>query len=286
MTLATATNAIERAQTNVRSTAQCAPIRTPFGPASGVFLQRWHMARRMLDSASSESAPLHYSRIQLSMHSHSNESRTQDAGPTGEPRRRFLARWPSWLMVSGLVAGYGAFAGIIGRFLFPRSESRSWQFVIDVQSVEKGASLTFRSPGGQQVVISRIGESGADDDFIALSSVCPHLGCQVHWEPQNDRFFCPCHNGAFDPQGNPIAGPPKDANQTLPRYRLRIERRNEQDPGLLYIEIETERLVAVNCESSCQGTCRIARGDRLETIRLASLGENQVSGISSRSNLG
>lgn len=204
----------------------------------------------------------------------------------GEPRRRFLARWPSWLMVSGLIAGYGTFAGIIGRFLFPRSETRSWQFVIDVQSVTLGQSLTYQSPGGQQVVISRIGQSGTDEDFIALSSVCPHLGCQVHWEPQNKRFFCPCHNGEFDPEGNPIAGPPKDANQALPRYQLRIERRNEQDAGLLYIEIETERLVAANCNGSCPGTCRIARGEKLETIRLVTMGEQQNACITNRSNLG
>ncbi len=189
-------------------------------------------------------------------------------------------------MVSGLVAGYGTFAGIIGRFLFPRSVTRTWQFVIDVQSVRIGESLTYRSPGGQQVVISRIGQSGTDDDFIALSSVCPHLGCQVHWEPQNDRFFCPCHNGAFDPEGNPIAGPPKDANQALPRYLLKIERNNEHDSGLLYIQVETERLVASGCESSCQGICRIARGDKLETIRLTSLVDQPISGITHGSNLG
>lgn len=159
-------------------------------------------------------------------------------------------------MVSGLVAGYGTFAGIIARFLFPDSDARQWQFVTDLRSIHKGDSLTYLSPGGQRVVITRVGESGAADDFIALSSVCPHLGCQVHWEPQNDRFFCPCHNGVFDPEGNPVSGPPKDANQSLPRYPLDVIRQHADDPGLLYIQIETQKLVAQATAMDCPETCK------------------------------
>jgi nitrite reductase/ring-hydroxylating ferredoxin subunit len=159
-------------------------------------------------------------------------------------------------MFSGIVAGYGTFAGILGRFLFPSSDPRKWQLVIDVPGVKQGESLTYVAPNGQRIVITRVAETGAVDDFIALSSVCPHLGCQVHWEPQNNRFFCPCHNGAFDPEGNPTAGPPKDAGQTLPRYPLRIVRRHENDAGLLYIHVETERLVAARAPRACPESCR------------------------------
>jgi Rieske Fe-S protein len=53
----------------------------------------------------------------------------------------------------------------------------------------------------------------------------------VHWEAQNDRFFCPCHNGAFDRQGNATAGPPAAAGQALLRFPLRLEN------GLLFIEV-------------------------------------------------
>ena len=60
---------------------------------------------------------------------------------------------------------------------------------------------------------------------------------QVHWQSNNDRFFCPCHNGAFDKSGQPISGPPKDSNKALPRYPLKIEK------GLLFIEVPTEALV-------------------------------------------
>ncbi len=153
-------------------------------------------------------------------------------------------RFPSMLMTLGLTAGYGMFALIIGRFLFPSQGRRTaWQFVADLGGFAAGESLTYVSPSGERVVLTRVGDSGSVDDFIALSSICPHLGCQVHWEGQNQRFFCPCHNGAFDPEGNAIAGPPKDAGQHLPRYPLRIER------GLLFIDAATERLVQANTSS-------------------------------------
>ncbi len=45
----------------------------------------------------------------------------------------------------------------------------------------------------------------------------------MHWEAANGRFFCPCHNGAFDSSGAPTAGPPLAAQQHLPQYALRVE---------------------------------------------------------------
>ncbi len=166
-----------------------------------------------------------------------------DLSADEEPRRSFLQRWPSALMGFGLVSGYGMFASFMGRFLFPSRDRRHGpQYVADLNSFEIGHSMTYLSPAGESVVLTRTGETGTVDDFIALSSVCPHLGCQVHWEGQNDRFFCPCHNGAFDAEGNPIAGPPKDANQTLPRYQLVVEH------GLLYINASTKALVSTESQ--------------------------------------
>ena len=53
----------------------------------------------------------------------------------------------------------------------------------------------------------------------------------MHWESVNNRFFCPCHNGEFDPEGRATGGPPKAANQELPRYRVVI------DKGLVFLEM-------------------------------------------------
>jgi Rieske Fe-S protein len=109
--------------------------------------------------------------------------------------------------------------------------------------------LAFESPTGVQVAIARrpgVGPSNSaeTDDFIALSSICPHLGCRVHWESHNNRFFCPCHNGVFDPQGKPVSGPPKAAEQELSQYPLKIE------GGLLYIAMSVESVGTAARQSS------------------------------------
>ena len=58
----------------------------------------------------------------------------------------------------------------------------------------------------------------------------------MHWEGHNDRFFCPCHNGVFDPEGNAVEGPPAEADQNLPRYAL------EARDGMLFIELPREEI--------------------------------------------
>ncbi|MCC6557107.1 MAG: Rieske (2Fe-2S) protein [Polyangiaceae bacterium] len=140
-------------------------------------------------------------------------------------------------MTGGLVAGYGTFGLMAARYLYPAAPLKTaWLYVADLAGFKVGASMTYRAPTGATVVIARRGDAGTEADFIALSSTCPHLGCQVHWETAKNRFFCPCHNGVFDATGKGTGGPPGDAGQSLPRYPLRVER------GLLYIEVPTERL--------------------------------------------
>ena len=154
------------------------------------------------------------------------------------PRRSWLSRLSSAVMGLGLTLGYGMFGTVLGLLLYPaKASSRTWQFLADLGSFAVGESVTYEAPAGQKIVVTRLADKGTPEDFIALSSVCPHLGCQVHWESNNDRFFCPCHNGAFDQSGQPISGPPKDSNKPLPTYPLKVEN------GLLFIEVPTEALV-------------------------------------------
>ena len=99
-------------------------------------------------------------------------------------------------------------------------------------------------PSGAKIVVARQAEGDTEDAFIALSSICPHLGCKVHWEASNDRFFCPCHNGAFDAQGAPTEGPPAAANQHLTRFRLSVEK------NLLMIQVPVGGLNVSDAEAS------------------------------------
>lgn len=52
--------------------------------------------------------------------------------------------------------------------------------------------------------------------YIALSLVCPHLGCTVESQPEG--FACPCHGSRFDLQGKVIHGP-----ADKPLHTLRVE---------------------------------------------------------------
>lgn len=154
-----------------------------------------------------------------------------------DDRRGFLKNTASTAMAGGLIAGYGTFATVAGRFLYPQSGGDTqWQFITTVDQLRMGESLAFITPEGAKIVVARQREGDSAADFVALSSVCPHLGCHVHWEPNRNRFFCPCHNGVFDPQGKAIAGPPAKAHQRLARFPLKIE------DGLLYIEVSLDSI--------------------------------------------
>ena len=39
---------------------------------------------------------------------------------------------------------------------------------------------------------------------------CPHLGCQVEWNPDERSWDCPCHGSRFDMDGNWIDGPAQE----------------------------------------------------------------------------
>lgn len=53
---------------------------------------------------------------------------------------------------------------------------------------------------------------------IALSAICPHLGCLVKYREEG-FIQCPCHDGRFDFSGNVIGGPPP---RPLVSYPVRI----------------------------------------------------------------
>jgi glycine/D-amino acid oxidase-like deaminating enzyme/nitrite reductase/ring-hydroxylating ferredoxin subunit len=54
------------------------------------------------------------------------------------------------------------------------------------------------------------------------SAKCPHLGCVVHWNPDETTWDCPCHGSRFDRYGKVLNGP---ANSDLaPADRSREQR--------------------------------------------------------------
>ncbi len=59
----------------------------------------------------------------------------------------------------------------------------------------------------------------AEDEVVVFSRNCTDLSCPVTWDPGSGWFYCPCHGGIFNREGEPVAGPPK---RPLFRYANRV----------------------------------------------------------------
>jgi menaquinol-cytochrome c reductase iron-sulfur subunit len=115
---------------------------------------------------------------------------------------------------------------------FPENEWREATFLLDPAQGEVSRRTTF------------VRYNGVVDDlpsYTIISNRCVHLGCPVQASgPRNDdqkktvkteqadltltpvlpaNFSCPCHGGAYDTEGNRIAGPPVRA---MDRYKFGI----------------------------------------------------------------
>lgn len=64
-----------------------------------------------------------------------------------------------------------------------------------------------------------------DGELFAVSPVCTHMGCKVHWNSVETSWDCPCHGSRFRPDGTVIEGP---ALHPLARKHLQL---GEPSPG-------------------------------------------------------
>ena len=142
-------------------------------------------------------------------------------------RRNFmsLATWAIGGLIS-LGLGVPAIAYIIGPAL-NRNRTQDWIRLGPVSKVELKTPTLFkftiqRQTGWivneEEVSVYILTENGRD--FIAMSNICTHLGCRVRWIADQEEFFCPCHNGVFDEQGNVVSGPPP---RPLDRFEVKVE---------------------------------------------------------------
>jgi Rieske Fe-S protein len=63
-------------------------------------------------------------------------------------------------------------------------------------------AITLGIPGQPDVLLARVGA----EEYIALSSACPHAGCPLGYSRQQDLIECPCHASRF--LAHPNAGQP------------------------------------------------------------------------------
>jgi cytochrome b6-f complex iron-sulfur subunit len=132
-------------------------------------------------------------------------------------------------MLGGLLASFGTAVALAARYIYPRKGIRRLRqvFLAPVADIPAGKGKPYALPSGGTALVTNTGA-----EVVALSDVCPHLGCKVHWEEAERRFFCPCHGGIFDKDGRALAGPPADEGKDLTRFSLNQVGEN------LFIEIE------------------------------------------------
>ena len=49
-----------------------------------------------------------------------------------------------------------------------------------------------------------------ENGVSARSLLCTHQGCNVRWIEDRQIYLCPCHEGKFNAEGQPIYGQPRE----------------------------------------------------------------------------
>jgi Rieske Fe-S protein len=62
-----------------------------------------------------------------------------------------------------------------------------------------------------------------ENEVRVFSDICTHLGCRVTWQPDQEHYISPCHDGHFDIVGNVVNGPPP---RPLDEFTTRVEAGN------------------------------------------------------------
>jgi menaquinol-cytochrome c reductase iron-sulfur subunit len=139
------------------------------------------------------------------------------------------------LMTAALAAPAAAYL-----LLKPRSQKQS-----DFVPAADLAQLTVGKP--EEVVFRRTRVDGwrvlnekstawvvrkDDQNVVAFTPQCTHLGCAYHWDEKANNFLCPCHTSTFSIDGKVLSGP---APRPLDRYVTKI------DQGKILIGAEIQK---------------------------------------------
>jgi len=149
----------------------------------------------------------------------SDENDVRDDVPSAEMGRRDFSKQAAASVGAVAVGAAGLGAG----FLWPLEPPPPVPvFTCLVREIPVGQVKEIHSPRGERIYLLRTSEATDADHILAIGSTCSHLGCKVYYQPgaeESRRFHCPCHQGYFDQEGNPTAGPPE---RPLSRYEVEV----------------------------------------------------------------
>lgn len=108
------------------------------------------------------------------------------------------------LASGGLAVGS---VGLTGWTKIPRGELHfDAAAIAKVKDLTPGKSLAFSYPRPIDLCILI---QKPDGSYAGYSRRCTHLSCPVDYQPDHNRLYCPCHNGAFSIEdGHVLQGPP------------------------------------------------------------------------------
>ena len=139
--------------------------------------------------------------------------------PIDTPQDQYVARrdFMKFMVLTSLAFTVGQFWIAAQNWLRHRRGLPGLKRIAALTDVPVGGALTFVYPEeSDRCILIR----PAPDVLVAYSQQCTHLSCAVVPQPDRNRLFCPCHEGAFDLQsGRPVAGPP---NRPLTRIALDV----------------------------------------------------------------
>lgn len=160
-------------------------------------------------------------------------------------RRRFhlTAIYGLWALISAALAAPAAIY-----LLFPprAKKTEEWVDAGDISHLVPNApeEVVFRRTriDGWKITSEKSTAwvlKAADQNVVAFSPQCTHLGCAYHWDERNKEFLCPCHTSTFGLDGRVLTGP---APRALDRYDVKL-----QGTKLLLGSVKTSESAAVKC---------------------------------------
>lgn len=92
----------------------------------------------------------------------------------------------------------------VGSLIYPASK-----IISESKDGSKFAKIMLSSLEFDVNVISDFFIVKKNNEFIAFSSSCTHLGCRLIYDVLQQKFICPCHKSEFLLNGKVIKGPAK-----------------------------------------------------------------------------
>ena len=195
------------------------------GRPSSAGAQRASAASPPPSSTASSSAPASDDAPEPYIESHAAAASATPATPHEIARRQLLGKMSLAVgVVGGAAISFPGIAFVVAPIF--RQTPLEWRSVGKIEAFKVGETVNVvfvdASPLPWAGVTSKTSawlRRVKDDEFIAFSVNCAHLGCPVRWMENARLFMCPCHGGVYYEDGRVAAGPPP---HPLTRYPVRV----------------------------------------------------------------